>query len=951
MTGVSRIARAARRRLIVDTFQHLAGRLTVLALAVSIAWIALDRTLGVAMPIALLIATPLGVAWLTAAGLAFARRPDALAALTRIDTRLKLHDALATAHALEASGAFSPPTREAEAFASLTRTRAEGMSSRLRHQLREATPVRLDNQWLYAAVLACVLTLTAALFPTLNVLSPEPPRIDVTAAEAEVTAAREEAQDALAQSRDELASLELDAGVEDELRQLEELEQSLAAADNPDAVRAETAAELDTIADALEAESAEAERRQETVRQAFDRAAARETKPLDDFRKAMSEEDYERALQSLEELRELTERGSEAEQQQIREDIESFSEALSQQSEALREEASEATSQAQRLLEEQGLSAPDAEKLADMHNPDEIRRELEDRGLPPDLADRLSREIDESREQAAADEAGAEDLEQLSDRLRDIAEPPESADSTSPPENQESTDTTSPDSVEKPSEQPPVSQPADADSAAAEENPPADTPDADASEPGEQRSQSTQEDQPSQAESERAAEQDAASEQPESTGEAKPSESENAGESTDQQSDSDQQSGGEQTDAAAESEGEQAQERESVEERDAGPGSTTGEQVADPDAQPGREVTPPDSDQPDREGEGTPPTGDGEEGGSDAPPPTEGQPDPDGAPPTGDQAPPTGEGAPPPTGGESTTEQPAGETGQDGGGDKPPSGVPEGDDGAGGDLPPDLPPGDRTPPPTDDPADGPREGDPVDPGDSPATDPNAPTGTPPPGDQTPPDGQGRPTGPGDQSGPPAEGPNEDTGAGGEGVGGGESPPTLEELIRGQQESREQADETRQTAEQFRRRSEELLSRLRRDGEMDDRWRELLESDLAEGEDITYDAVDARSRDSSGRVVSELPSEQSRQEGEQAVRGTQTGSGAGRTPTPEEALRAAEQAAETQRVPAKYRKLLRKYFDRRIANEAERERPAPSDATPDAPSSAGTTTNQGGESGE
>ncbi len=864
--------------------------MTIIALTVSFVLVALDRLLGLDASAWLLIALPVGVGLAIAATLAMLARPTTIQALARVDHALRLHDALGSAAAESHTADNQRHGAMRIAFRELTQRRAEKLAPTV--HVAQALPITLSGRWSYATGMALIVGLSAWLMPSLDLLHASTPSDgDLAQAEAQDRQAREEVASTIHDVRETLDSAELAAGVEDELARLDNMLAQLDAARTSDALRTEAAGRFDELADRIDEQARDEQRELDAIADEFRALPKPEDGPAESFADALSGNDYENAIESLDQLSRDVEKMDEAQRRQAADQLRSLSKHLQDRAEA--PEPGEAqpggeSSEAARELTEQGLSEPDARQLSQLDDAEELRRELEERGFDPAAADRLARETIDRREQAQAEASADDELRDLADTLERAADELEQPPDEPPPADESPTPPAPPSEEEQPAE--PQEQP----TTTPEPDRPSDTSPTEPTEPAPGASEGAPQ-QTEQAEDTEAEEQAPRSDESEATEPSATPDSDAVPQPTDQpESPPETEPGPVET----HDEDQPAQDDPTGTPTPTPPPTPTSppagtEPTPSPDTEPSEGQPAPDTDEPPTPDSTTPPPDPGEQ------PPSQPDPEPGTeAPDTPADPPDTPSEEPAPEGGPDSTPMPTP-------GEKP---TPDGDP-------------DSTPMPT--------------PGEKPTPD-GDPDSTPMPAPSDAPD----PTAP--DSHPPPPGTDTDP-TPGTGTDPGSQPDRwsrqLEDHLKRLHERRARTERQRQAAEDIREKSTDLLDGLSPEEQQQrQQWSRLLDR----SDEYETEALDIRRPEQGDelRVVDEWTSPHSEQEGEDAVRGTVTGSPADIARQFEQAREAAERAIEETPLPPRAREAVRRYFLRAMElieddGDSDNEAAESGDAEPDA----------------
>jgi hypothetical protein len=461
---------AARRDLIALALRQV-GLWLAVACGVALLVVAADRWRGMGLS---------GWAYLCIAGAgviggvihALIVRHDELAIALTLDRSLRLKDRIGSAIALDRKRASDAFSSDDDGFAEMLRLDAASLAGRV--DVRAATPIYITGVWGVALLLAFALWAGVAFLPNFA---------QGRAAhqhEAELAAQQSEAQQQAQQLAESIAQATQDlprdagtaGGLSDEAAaaQLEALdrlaEQLNSAGDNkPEDVKAareDSAARLDDLADRLSQQAQQELQAMEEMQRRFagmDDAAVKDApmtaaelaeaikrgdfgaageqlqKLLDESQNEYSEHQRSAAADAL---RDLADRVA----QTARDSNLSNQERREQARQALRDlGVDEAT--AQRLLDEPNATEGDTDQKPPPPNVDETRELLEEKGIDPETADRLARDLQDLREERELDERVNDDTRDLSEAIERTADAVERGEPLPEPPPQEQGDAAS----------------------------------------------------------------------------------------------------------------------------------------------------------------------------------------------------------------------------------------------------------------------------------------------------------------------------------------------------------------------------------------------------------------------------------------------------------------------------------------------------------------------------
>jgi hypothetical protein len=439
MTRARAITTAANRRLWLDAIVRSAGRSLTLAAAGGLALVAVDRLLGIGLPVWTLLSAPILVGCVGAGFLAARERRRAGDASIVLDHALGLRDRVSSSIALErvaSNGDANDP------FLALAREDAERVSSDA--NVRRAIPIRFDNWWV-AAPFAAAALVTASLFtPVFDVFGASERRVERVALEER----RERSQEVIDEIKEELrqatANQSADAATPEQLRALEELERELAQGEiSPDDARTKAASRLDDLAQSFEDRAEREDRTLDALGEKFASLDGRASddsaaKPLED---ALRRGDWGAAAEALEQLRRETASDSSIspeEREQVARDLDDLARAI-EQAAGPEQQAQGGADQpgthdeagdperpedggAFDQLREQGVPSDVARDLAESRDAQEISDALQREGLAPEQAERLADRIAQENERRGSEEQAQRDLRDLAKALDDAAE-------------------------------------------------------------------------------------------------------------------------------------------------------------------------------------------------------------------------------------------------------------------------------------------------------------------------------------------------------------------------------------------------------------------------------------------------------------------------------------------------------------------------------------------------
>lgn len=438
MDRVRAIAREAQRRTTAATILEAAGHGAAIGAGIGV----LAAGVGAALD------WPVGWWWLAvgpiAAGLAIGaswalrRRPSLLNSAARLDATLGLKDRVSTGLALS--------TTDGDAFAALARDEAESAGARA--SVKAAVPLRVGPAWAWTGVLAGLAVCTGVYLPKLDLLGF---RGRAEAAErgqqARLAMAREIAEVTQAQTP-EPAGTPGEQARADQLAALDEIRGELEAG----RITAEEAAQqasnrLDDLAGRAEERAERIRREQEALRERLGAAGQSRSNPVTgDGRlgRALSGADVDATKAAADELAALSERATPEQREAVARELEELAQAL-------KTPAGSATPQgageggagtAEEAMVEQGVPPEESQRIAAELDRQAAEKALERLGVPAEtaraLAERLARSRQDRQAQERADEEARELSEAASDAAEELRRPPASGGSPrqGPPQSQ-----------------------------------------------------------------------------------------------------------------------------------------------------------------------------------------------------------------------------------------------------------------------------------------------------------------------------------------------------------------------------------------------------------------------------------------------------------------------------------------------------------------------------------
>jgi len=444
------ILRKARRRVAIDLSLRFGALGMCAGAGAAAVLVAIDRVFDI-------MALPWWVYAVVAAvgligGLIYAavRTPAPSRLAVELDAALHLKDRLGTAEAIDRAHMSSHTDR---AFAAFAQQDAEQWAARL--DVRSATPIRISPMWGGAAAATAALVAALLWLPRISWARQTQPLspVEQVAFDELRNAAAEELHAALDDLRDGNEESQTQRASEEDISALNALaEQMQRKEQNPDEftrARDDAAAQLSEFADRFEKNAQRDERVLDDLSEQF--SSLVELNPddgerptlTDELRDALARGDYERAAEIVEELsRDIDQLPAEDREaladalRELADDLGASEEELggndAAEGEALREALRNQgldEESIDEILNEDRESAAEGDDQSEEDrydqqeaSPENLARELAERGVDEDVARELAEEIEEHREHDAAREEARETARDLSESFERLAD-------------------------------------------------------------------------------------------------------------------------------------------------------------------------------------------------------------------------------------------------------------------------------------------------------------------------------------------------------------------------------------------------------------------------------------------------------------------------------------------------------------------------------------------------
>jgi hypothetical protein len=430
MTTLHHILGRARRRAGLNLALSGAAAGLTIGAGLALTLVLIERSTGLAAPRGLDIAMIAG-AMLAGTVICVRQRPGRMDVAIAVDRQWRLQDRISTVEAIE-SGRLS--TASDAGFIELVRRDAEQVAAKL--HLPAIAPIRWGRAWGAAALLLAAYAMAVTMLPVLPWAARGGPKHAApnTPIPEEFVRQREQAAGAVRDAASELRSQTIAADLP-ELQTLDRLAAQLAddTIDENALDRAKQDA-AEALADAADRLERSADRDAEMMENLVERFRGLDApaSPLstDELVEAIRRGDLGDAAQRLDDLERGGSAMSEAERRSAAESLRTVADRLSHQDAVASEPHALKDALQAHGMQEQEIDAlldrPDSEPPADS------RRELEERAIDPELAERLARDLQGARATREAERHAGDQASRLEESLRDLAERLERADPPRP---------------------------------------------------------------------------------------------------------------------------------------------------------------------------------------------------------------------------------------------------------------------------------------------------------------------------------------------------------------------------------------------------------------------------------------------------------------------------------------------------------------------------------------
>gem|GEM_PF-5156273 len=433
------LAGMASLRLGVAGWIGLAGPWLTSAWTIGGALVLLDRMwLGFAAPAWILVATPVVVAALVTAVMAWVRTPSRLVALSLVDSRLGLHDALASGAALSAEA-------NEDAFAQLAVHDAAAQAAQVR--LRAGAPVQLTNWWGVWPIAA--IAATAIVVWTPDAAAQRRERVEEQRLTQEQ--ASQQARNAIAAAAtavvsdedvaDNAAAPAVDSADGQDARFLKRLEEELSTGDvTPDEARTQAAKRVQKTAQRSAKQAAQGGALTEALSRRFSGLQSSEknmnnmdSSEMQALREALARGDARQAAESIRLLEEKLAKVDDATRHQIADEISRLSKQLEEQSATATDKTpAQSTTDPTAPLRDAGLSKDEAKQLLEeTQDADQLRDALRQRGVDEPTASKAAQQAEDLEQRRDMDRQAEKTHDEVKKALdgasRKMREQPESA--------------------------------------------------------------------------------------------------------------------------------------------------------------------------------------------------------------------------------------------------------------------------------------------------------------------------------------------------------------------------------------------------------------------------------------------------------------------------------------------------------------------------------------------
>ena len=417
MDRIRDIAKQAQRRMTAAAVLEAAGRGSMLGAGVGVVLVGVEALLGSPVGWPVLGGGPIVLGAIAGAALAIWRRPALLNAAVSLDAALGLKDRVSTGLAL-GNDADDP-------FAALSRQ--EALMAGERASVPAAVPLRAGSSWLWTAVLAGVAACGGMFLPRLDVLGGKR-RAEVAAQNEQARAAVSvQIEQAVRTTNDNRPSDEASAARPDQLATLDDIRGELEAGRLSPADAAQKASNrLDELAQAADERAEQLRREQEALRERL--ASAGEKRPGGSptdgrLSRAITGGDVESAQAAADDLAKLSERSSPEQREAMARELEELARALATPPKNAGQDGDprDENAEAQRALREQGLSPDEARRIANEPERSAAQAAMERMGVPPETAKKLSDRLAEAQRERQARERAAEQASELAEAAQQAA--------------------------------------------------------------------------------------------------------------------------------------------------------------------------------------------------------------------------------------------------------------------------------------------------------------------------------------------------------------------------------------------------------------------------------------------------------------------------------------------------------------------------------------------------
>ena len=421
MTATERTARAAARRCLADSLQRNIVVMLLYTLPVSLLALISCRLTGLSEYALEVTLIPPFVGLLLATIHTLRNKPTKLQALSRVDQALGLHDVLGSALAGPAGISSSAQHPSKAAFIELVRIRAENTAKTIR--LSEALPIHAEAYWVYVAALLITTTLVFHYFPSRNLLRSSDTYIEQQSSRQEII--KEQIASAIGNITKELndaESLSLPDSVQEQLQRINQLDKEIQTENNPEQLLNKTAGELNKLSQSLEKLAEQQDKEFAASRRLLQTLPPPEPGPAQPLIESLKEQDSDRAIENLHTLSRNFNKLSPEEKQRLADELQTYADHIRKNIDADGDTDKKTTNELTRdFLRQQGISAPDAEKLADYKDLNELTKKLKNLGFDPLTAEKLAQQVEQRKEEAEARKQAKKQLQDLADSLENAS--------------------------------------------------------------------------------------------------------------------------------------------------------------------------------------------------------------------------------------------------------------------------------------------------------------------------------------------------------------------------------------------------------------------------------------------------------------------------------------------------------------------------------------------------